>query len=105
MKLLMLSVVLLLASCGKEEPKVTGPIIERAKDPVCGMWVEKKPAPISIVVIFDKACYYFCADSCAATFAKEPTKYTTPCNCSKIKRDCKCEHCQGKMVPCDCQWH
>lgn len=106
MKFLMLSAVLLLASCGKEEAKVTGPVVERAKDVVCGMWIPKdEKARLIGTALWDNGEYWFCAADCRTEFLKNPAKYGSTCDCRKIKPDCKCEHCQGKMVPCDCKWN
>lgn len=112
MKLVLVLALLMLVSCGKETP-VSTPAVERAKDPVCGMWVEKHPKPghpVLDVVVFDNACYFFCAEECSKEFSANPTKYTKVCKCPHSRssdlfpedRNCKCEHCQGKMEPCDC---
>ena len=91
--------LLLLASCGKPmDPVAIKPTVERFKDPVCNMWVEKKPP----VDRFDGAWYYFCCPECADQFHKNPTKFAKACDCKKTGRNCKCEHCEGKQVPCDC---
>lgn len=103
MKFILVLALLALVSCGKNDD---APVIHaiKAKDPVCGMWVEKRPAPISIVVVFDKALYYFCADECSKEFAANPLKFTQICNCKDAGRsNCKCEHCEGKAEPCDCR--
>jgi YHS domain-containing protein len=93
-----------LAGCGKKEdccaiqPTIVG---EKAKDPICGMWVAKTEKAIKAE--FDNADYFFCAEECKAQFLKNPTKFVTACDCKNFKHDCKCEHCSGKRVPCDCK--
>lgn len=99
---------LLLAACGKSmDPAAIKPTVERSKDPVCNMWVEKKPP----MATFDNTCYYFCCQECANQFNANPTKFVKACDCKKTghrsnlfpeDRNCKCEHCEGKQVPCDC---
>ncbi len=44
-----------------------------AKDPVCGMQVERAQAPA--VTEHDAATVYFCSDRCHARFVKDPTRY------------------------------
>lgn len=106
MKFLLAFLVLFIASCGKEEAKVVGPVVERAKDPVCGMWVSKdEKARLIGTATFDNADYFFCATDCRKEFLANPTKYVIPCGCSKIKHDCACPHCQNKKEPCDCKWN
>ena len=102
------TILLLLVACDKKESccqpgAVLASKVERAKDPVCKMWVEKnRPNYQDVMIMFDNTKFYFCCDECAIQFTKNPTKFVTPCSCSKTGRDCKCDHCQGKQVPCDC---
>jgi len=44
-----------------------------AKDPVCGMTVDEKTAKLKTEHM--GKTYYFCNQSCKATFDKNPTKY------------------------------
>jgi YHS domain-containing protein len=44
-----------------------------AKDPVCGMNVDEKTAKFKSDYM--GKTYYFCAQSCKATFDKNPAKY------------------------------
>lgn len=106
----MIALILLagLVGCGKKNDcccsSAPVTIVEKAKDPVCGMWVEKnRPNYQDRIVVFDNTKYYFCADECAADFSKNQTKYVTKCACPSYKHDCKCDHCSGKQVPCDCR--
>lgn len=105
--LLSLPLVLSLAACGNqgqppheghhdEKAHVQG---DKAKDPVCGMAVAKTTTRIAE---FDKADYYFCSDTCLASFKADPTKYTKACTCAKTMKHCDCGHCEGKREPCDC---
>jgi YHS domain-containing protein len=103
-KTLILVAVLMLAGCGKKNAccsKPTSSAVERSKDLVCNMWVDKTPTAIKAE--FDNADYFFCAEECKQQFLKDPKKFATVCDCNKTKRDCKCEHCSGKRVPCDCK--
>jgi YHS domain-containing protein len=53
-----------------------------AKDPVCGMNVDEKTAKLKSEYM-DKT-YYFCAQSCKATFDKNPSKFLSKqsgCSC------------------------
>lgn len=92
-------VLLFLVSCGKQEDKPTT-AIERAKDPVCGMWVSKTSHHS---LVWDNAKWSFCAKDCLISFRQEPTKYAKACECKKINANCKCDHCAGKLEPCDCR--
>lgn len=100
MRFVALFLLLMMASCGKEEAK---PVVikERAKDPVCNMWVDlNKETP---KILYDNAYYYFCCADCGATFVTTPAKYARMCRCKNFSRDCQCGHCQGKQIPCDCE--
>jgi len=44
-----------------------------AKDPVCGMMVDKKTAKLKSEHM--GKTYYFCSQMCKTTFDKDPTKY------------------------------
>jgi YHS domain-containing protein len=46
-----------------------------AKDPVCGMMVHEKTAKLKSE--YKGKTYYFCNQSCKATFDKNPTKYAS----------------------------
>lgn len=105
MKILIALILLVgLVGCSKNDdnccckPTTT---VEKSKDPVCGMWVEKKKDLYPL--LFDGVMYYFCCNDCALTFANNTAKYASTCDCKKYKRDCKCDHCAGKQVPCDCR--
>lgn len=92
----------MLLACGKiPAPSATRPTVERFKDPVCNMWVEKKAAFYPF--LHDGVLYYFCCNDCVLTFSKDTVKYAYKCECKKVQRDCKCDHCAGKQVPCDCR--
>ena len=97
-----------LVSCGKEESccqQPAKPGVERMKDPVCGMWVNKDAKSRADVgtAMFDKGEYFFCAKECLIAFTGEPTKYVRACKCANLQRNCDCGHCAGKFVPCDCE--
>jgi YHS domain-containing protein len=44
-----------------------------AIDPVCGMDVNEDNPPAKTQ--YDGAIYYFCSDSCRATFEEDPEEY------------------------------
>jgi Cu+-exporting ATPase len=44
-----------------------------ATDPVCGMQIDEKTAPAK--ANWAGKTYYFCSQSCADEFKKNPTKY------------------------------
>lgn len=46
---------------------------EKAKDPVCGMKVDKEKAAANSE--YKGKTYYFCAPGCKKKFDKEPEKY------------------------------
>lgn len=46
-----------------------------AKDPVCGMMVDEKTAKIKSA--YKGKTYYFCNQSCKATFDKHPDQYAS----------------------------
>jgi YHS domain-containing protein len=46
-----------------------------AKDPICGMNVDEKTAKLKSD--YKGKTYYFCAQSCKATFDKNPEKYAS----------------------------
>ena len=43
-----------------------------AKDPICGMEIDEKKAPLSST--YKGKTYYFCAKGCKAAFDKQPEK-------------------------------
>lgn len=43
------------------------------KDPVCGMDVDEKKAPATLV--YKGETYYFCTQACKRAFEKNPQKY------------------------------
>jgi YHS domain-containing protein len=105
--LMLLALPLLLLSCdSKEEPKAhdhsmhdaPAASADKAKDPVCGMMIDKAKATKHT---HEGADYFFCADACLAKFKAEPKKYAVHCSCAGMKRACACDHCGGKD-PCDC---
>ncbi len=100
-----LVMLLVLVGCGKKEDSCcctqTTTSVERSKDLICNMWVNKTDKAIKTE--FDNADYYFCAEDCKKQFLANPTKYTRICDCKKFKHDCQCEHCAGKRTPCDCK--
>ncbi len=95
--------ILALAACDpKTEPKMDHALpmasADKAKDPVCPMWVDKAT---STKVTHEGADYYFCSDECVKKFKADPAKYAAHCTCANMKRQCSCDHCGGKE-PCDC---
>jgi YHS domain-containing protein len=104
---MLLALPLLLVACDqKSEPRAPehsmpaspAASADKAKDVVCGMFVEKSK---STKLTHEGADYYFCSDNCANKFKAEPKKYAVHCSCANMKRQCSCDHCGGKD-PCDC---
>lgn len=83
----------------KGDDNVSVPASEKAKDPVCGMEVQKAKAKHAD---FDGADIYLCSDDCLKKFKAEPTKYLKVCTCAKTKPKCDCGHCLKKCTPCAC---
>lgn len=105
-KWMAITTLVLIAGCGKadeasrkSEGKPTLSPADKAKDPVCGMEVEKAKAWHAD---FDGADIYLCSDECLKKFKAEPTKYLKACTCAKTKAKCDCGHCLKKCVPCGC---
>ena len=104
--LLLSALPLLMVACDqKPEAKApehsmpaAAPSADKAKDPICGMFVDKAK---SIKHTHDGTDYYFCADNCLAKFKADPKKYAVHCTCANMKKQCSCDHCGGKD-PCDC---
>jgi len=104
--LILLALPLILVACDQkpaEKPSPSMPMApaasaDKAKDPICGMFVDKAK---SIKHTHEGADYYFCADNCLAKFKADPKKYAVHCTCANMKRQCSCDHCGGKE-PCDC---
>ena len=105
--LMILAIPLMLAACDqKVETKghdhssmpAAAASGDKAKDPICGMMVDKAKAQ---KVTHEGADYFFCADACVAKFKADPKKYAVKCTCVNMKRQCSCDHCGGKE-PCDC---
>jgi YHS domain-containing protein len=109
MKFMMLAipVILALAACDQkpaEKPSPTMPTApaasaDRAKDPICGMMVDKAT---STKTTHEGATYYFCADACLKKFQADPKKYQAHCACVKTAKKCECGHCAPKGETCDC---
>ncbi len=103
MRLWMLVLPLLLAACDSKGdgpgPANPGAVVDRAKDPVCGMMVDKAG---SLKTVHEKSTYYFCADDCLKKFQAEPAKHASPCACGKTSKKCPCGHCGTKGDTCDC---
>ena len=59
-----------------------------AKDPVCGMTVDEKTAKLKTEYM--GKTYYFCNQSCKATFDKNPAKYTGATGHSSCGCCCGC---------------
>ena len=55
-----------------------------AKDPVCGMSVDEKKAPLKSTL--DGKNYVFCSASCKAKFDKDPAQYA-PAGGGEAKRE------------------
>jgi Cu+-exporting ATPase len=107
MRAFILALPLILAACGKDEPpKASMPAApatstDRAKDPICGMMVDREKAPFKTA--HEGATYYFCAESCLKKFQADPTPHAKLCACGKTSGKCPCEHCGGhRKDPCDC---
>ena len=103
--LLALSLVVLAACGSKDDPAAKGmPAApagagDKAKDPVCGMMVDKA-GPLK--AIHEGATYHFCADACQKRFQAEPAKFAVHCSCGKTSKKCPCGHCGTKGDTCDC---
>ena len=48
--------------------------MEKVKDTVCGMEVEKDKA---VTASYKAKTYYFCSDACKVKFEEEPEKYVS----------------------------
>ena len=104
--LMLLALPLLFAACDSKPAEPAHPMHDaaptaagdKAKDPICGMFVDKAKA---IKHTHEGADYYFCADNCLTKFKADPKKYAAHCTCPNTKRTCSCDHCGGKE-PCDC---
>lgn len=108
MKRLFLAIPLILAACdskpadpgaggqGGMKPAVTA---DRAKDPICGMMVDKTTAHKTA---HEGSTYYFCADDCLKKFKADPKKHAVHCACAKTAKKCDCGHCTPKGDTCDC---
>lgn len=101
-----LALLVLLSACEKSQPASRPSAMpshvtqsDKAKDPVCGMEVNKTKAKHAA---FDNADVYFCSDECLKKFNAEPTKYLKPCACAQSTPPCGCSHCGRKCVPCAC---
>jgi Cu+-exporting ATPase len=106
---MLLALPLLLVACDQKHetkaptpdhsmPAASAASADKAKDPICGMFVDKAK---STKLAHEGADYYFCSDNCAAKFKADPKKYAVHCTCANMKRQCSCDHCGGKE-PCDC---
>ena len=104
-----LALPLLLLSCDKKEetkshaghdmPSAPAASADKAKDPICGMFIDKAKA---IKHTHEGSDYYFCADGCLAKFKADPAKYAVCCTCAKTAKKCACGHCTPKGETCDC---
>ena len=104
--ILAIPVILALAACdqkpaekGSGMPMAPAASADRAKDPICGMMVDKAT---SIKTTNEGATYYFCADACLKKFQADPKKYAAHCACVKTAKKCECGHCAPKGETCDC---
>ncbi len=70
---------------------------EKVLDPACGVEIDKSSA---IAVEYEGNTYYFCSETCKATFEKNPEKLA--CVCAAEKPGCKCGHCQKTADKCSC---
>jgi YHS domain-containing protein len=109
-----LALAFALASCDRKETPVAAKpppapgmqaapagAADKAKDPICSMWVEKSKAPATL--LHEGVTYYFCSDGCRKKFEADPKAHAQPCSCKKRSDKCKCEHCgNGKHEACDC---
>lgn len=111
MRLFLAIPVLMLAACdqkpaekaggggGMTMPPAATTSADKAKDPICGMMIDKAKA---IKHSHEGADYYFCADACLAKFKADPKKYAVHCACAKTSKKCDCGHCAPKGETCDC---
>ncbi len=101
----LLAFSLLLAACDGKEPDSgwvkTPPAVsgDRAKDPICGMMVDKAT---SLKTTHDASDYLFCAEECLKKFQADPKKHSVCCTCAKTAKKCDCGHCGVKGDTCDC---
>lgn len=109
MRLMILAIPLLaLAACdskpadpmGGKMPPPAAASADRAKDPICGMMVDKEKAAFKTT--HEKSTYYFCAEGCLKKFQSDPAKYAAHCACAKTAKKCDCGHCAPKGETCDC---
>lgn len=108
MRLMMLAIPLMfLAACDQKPAEKSGSMpaapavsADRAKDPICGMMVDKATAAFKTA--HDGANYYFCAEGCLKKFQADPTKHAACCTCKKTAKKCDCGHCGTKGETCDC---
>jgi Cu+-exporting ATPase len=107
--LMLLALPLLLVSCDSKEeakhpshdsmPAAPAASADKAKDPICGMFIDKAKATRHT---HEGADYYFCSDGCLAKFKADPKKYAVHCACAKTAKKCDCGHCTPKGETCDC---
>src|SRR6185436_18281232 len=105
--LLLSALPLLLVACDqKPEAKApehsmpaAAPSADKAKDPICGMFVDKAKA---IKHTHEGADYFFCAQGCVDKFKADPKKFAVCCTCEKTAKKCACGHCTPKGETCDC---
>ena len=104
--ILAIPVMLALAACDQKPaaknggmPMAPATSADRAKDPICGMPVDKAT---STKTTHEGATYYFCADECLKKFQADPKKYAAHCACVKTAKKCDCGHCAPKGETCDC---
>ena len=94
---------LVLAACDARAPgappAAPAGAVDKAKDPVCGMRIDKT-GPLKAV--HQGATYHFCADACLKQFQADPAKFAVPCACGKTSKKCPCGHCGVKGDVCDC---
>lgn len=57
----------------------------KAKDPICGMKVDKKTEYSSE---YKGNKYYFCSENCKKNFQQQPEKYVAPQENAPAKRCC-----------------
>jgi len=107
MRTLALALPLLLFACDKKDekagsggmPSAPATSADRAKDPICGMMVDKAT---SLKATHEGANYYFCAEECVKQFKADPKKHAVSCACAKTAKRCDCGHCGTKGETCDC---
>jgi Cu+-exporting ATPase len=76
MKRLLTAMALGVALAGCDTPEApSGSPVATAKDPVCGMRVDRANAKTAL---YGDVKYYFCSAACRDRFVKDPAPYAVP---------------------------